>query len=268
MISKNYIFGRKYSALDTDVQAFINATGITDTTIISALQYLVPELKNNGLWVRLKAIYPIVGVTAFTHSFNLKDSRNLDSAFRLEINGGWTHSVNGMLPNGSNAFAQTFLVPSTELGVADGHLYFYSRTNSNAGSSYDMGAADDAGVVTKTTALITRYNTDTAYGMYGNGSHAGSITSTDSRGGFMVNRNDSTNTTFWKNGSKIKTTEESVVLTTQQIYIGAINAGGGPNFLSNKECSFSSIGGGFSDSEALIYHNIIQTFQTMLGRQV
>lgn len=246
--------------------AFLTATGIVDVTISNAINQLVLDLKANGLWTQHKAIYPFVGGTSFTNKFNLKDPRDLDVAFRLVFTPVWTFGATGITPNGTTAFAETFLVPSTELGTADGSLFVYSRTNTAKG--YDIGASNDTGAVTNTTSLICRYTGNIAYGNYGNGSYAVNIASTDGRGGFMVNRNDGTNTTLWKNGVKIKTVAEAVTLTNRPLYIGAINAGGASNFGSNKEYAYISVGGGYSDAEALIYYNIIQTFQTALSRQV
>ena len=71
------------SGNDTDAQAFITAAGITDTTQQSAINSLVTNLKGYGIWSKMKAIYPMVGGTANAHKFNLKDSRDLDAAFRL-----------------------------------------------------------------------------------------------------------------------------------------------------------------------------------------
>lgn len=266
MIALNLgIAGRRYG--DVDVEAFISATGITDMTIISALNVLVLDLKANNLWSRLKAIYPMIGGTAFTHKFNLKNPTDSDIAFRLNFGSVWVHSSNGALPNGTTSYANTFFVPSTELSTSSGHLFFYSRTNS-AIQGYDIGSSDDNGVVSKTVSLIARYFTNLAYATYGNGGYVVNVSVSDGRGGFMCNRNDVTNTTLWRNGIIIKTSAETVSLTSQPLYISAVNAGGGANYFSNKECSFASIGGGFSDSEALLYYNIIQEFQTTLGRQV
>lgn len=45
---------------DTDYQAFITATGITQPTQSAALETLVSDLKSYGLWSKMKAIYPMV----------------------------------------------------------------------------------------------------------------------------------------------------------------------------------------------------------------
>jgi hypothetical protein len=103
------------SNYDVNAQAFINASGVTDITTIYAVNDLVISMKADGTWAKMKAIYPLVGGTATTHKFNLKDPRDLDVAFRLSFLGGWTHSSNGILPNGLNGYADTFLTPSTTL---------------------------------------------------------------------------------------------------------------------------------------------------------
>ena len=86
--------------LDSDAQAFIAAAGISNPTEISAINTLVLDLKNNNnLWTTLKAIYPMVGGTATSCKFNLKDPRDLNAAYRLQFNGGWTFSSTGAKPN-------------------------------------------------------------------------------------------------------------------------------------------------------------------------
>ena len=93
------------SSFDPDAQAFITAAAITDPTQQAAINTLVLDLKGYSIWSKFKAIYPIVGGTASSHKYNLKDPRDLDAAFRLTFATGWTHSANGMLPNGTTAFA-------------------------------------------------------------------------------------------------------------------------------------------------------------------
>ena len=72
--------------------AFAAATGITDTTILNALNTFDTGLISNGLDTKMKALYPFVGGTANTHKFNFMDARDTDAAFRLQFNGGYIHS--------------------------------------------------------------------------------------------------------------------------------------------------------------------------------
>ena len=102
------IQGQYAPSNDPDAQAFINAAGITGTTQQSAINTLVVSLKANNIWTKFDAIYPMVGGTATTHKFNLKNPADTNAAYRLSFVGGWTHSSTGALPNGTNAYADTF----------------------------------------------------------------------------------------------------------------------------------------------------------------
>jgi hypothetical protein len=108
--------------VDANAQAFITAAGITDPTQQSAIDNLVIGLKADGIWTNMTAIYPLVGGTATTHKYNLKDPRDLDAAYRLAFNGGWTHDANGITGNGVNTYADTFSFSSKTIGI-------YSRVN-------------------------------------------------------------------------------------------------------------------------------------------
>jgi hypothetical protein len=62
------------SAYDSDAAAFFTSTGITNTTQKDAVNTLVLELKAESLWTKFIAIYPLVGGSATTHKYNLKNS--------------------------------------------------------------------------------------------------------------------------------------------------------------------------------------------------
>ena len=111
-------------ALDTDVVNFLTATGIVDTGIITALNDFILDVKSNGLYSRIKAMYVFLGGTSFTHKFNFINPLDTNAAFRLVFSYGFTHSSSGIAPNGTTSFAQTFLVPNTELTNSSGHLFF------------------------------------------------------------------------------------------------------------------------------------------------
>lgn len=126
---------------DSDVLAFITATGITDNTQKSAVNSLVLSLKGYSVWSSLNVIYPFVGGTATTHKFNLKDPRDLDAAYRLTFFGGMTHNSNGITGNGTNAYAKITTPPTTTAAAG-----VYTRTTSFIGylmSGYRYYASTD-----------------------------------------------------------------------------------------------------------------------------
>ena len=93
--------------------AFIKAAGITDSTQQTAIKTLVNDLNGYGLWSKMKAIYPMVGGTATSHSYNLKDT----TKFQITWNGGLTHDSNGVTGNGTNGYGNLNLNPRTHLST-------------------------------------------------------------------------------------------------------------------------------------------------------
>lgn len=246
---------------DADANAFITATGITNTTIINAVCTLVTSLKSANLWTKLTAIYPFVGGTATTHMYNLRNPANTNAAFRLSFVGGWTHSANGATPNGTNAYAETFCL-HTQLNSAS--MSFYSRTNSN-GLFNDIGNATS---ITPNSIVIVRY-LDRFYGHI-NQIVDTSVTNTNSTGFYIVSRTASNVLRLFKNGSlALNATTASSSIPSNTITISAWKQSASIiSRYSNRECAFATIGNGLTDADASAMYTIVQTFQTTLGRQI
>jgi hypothetical protein len=251
-------------AVDPDAQAFITAASITDPTQQSAINTLVTDLKGYGVWTKMKALYPFVGGTASAHKFNLKDPRDLDAAFRLVFNGGWTHSSTGATPNGTNGYADSKLIPSTSLSLNSTHLSVYSRTNSNT-NAFDIGVNNFPNY----SGIVPRWS-DNNYAVYINDPSGVLISNLDSRGFYLGNRQNSNDLDSWKNSTKqVNGTTVSGALPIFPIYIGAWNQQNAfPNYYSNKELAFASIGDGLTDTEATNLYSRVQTFNTALNRNV
>ena len=251
---------------DPDAQAFITAASITDSTQQSAINTLVTDLKGYGVWSKMKAIYPFVGGTASAHKWNLKDPRDLDAAFRLVFSGGWTHSSTGALPNGTNAAADTFYIPSTNGILNSAHLSYYSRTQNNINNQIEIGV-DSAG---HNYFLILFW--DSTYKRFYNINQAAStlFADTNTQGFFLGNRQGATDIDGWRQGVKeINGTESSSQLGTNKVKIGARGGNFGTNSnYSSKECAFASIGDGLTDTEAANFYTAVQAFQTTLGRSI
>jgi hypothetical protein len=255
-----YIYGSPLCA-DADGNSFLIATGITDPTIASAICTLVTSMKANGTWAKCQAIYPFVGGTATTHKFNLKNPADTNAAFRLSFIGGWTHSANGALPNGTNAYAETFCL-HTQINSAN--MSFYSRTNST-GLFNDIG---NATATTPNSIILARY----LQRFYGHLNQAADTftTNTNSLGFYLVSRTASNVIKLFKNASLVlNATQLSTSIPTNTITISAWKQ---TSLLisrySNRQCAFATIGTGLTDAEALNLYNTIQTFQTTLGRNV
>jgi hypothetical protein len=251
------------SSVDTDAAAFFTAAGITDATQKSAVNTLVVGLKANSLWTKFNAIYPMVGGTATTHKFNLKNPVDSDAAFRLSFSGGWTHSSTGALPNGTNGFADTFLTPSTTLSLNSTHLSIYSRTQTTSGA-VDMGCTNGT-----TSCNLNMSFTNFFYANINNFAFATTLANAVTQGFFIGNRRASNVENGFKAGTKIiETATASTSLPNRTIYLGARNDSGTAAYYSNRQIAFATVGSGITDSEAATFSTLVQTYQTSLSRQV
>jgi hypothetical protein len=244
---------------DADAQAFITAAAITDATQQSAIDTLVKGLKTDGIWTKMKAIYPFVGGTASTHKWNLKDPRDLDAAFRLVFNGGWTHSSTGATPNGTNGYANTYYNPSLYGQLNSAHVSYYSRINTNRGDCF-LGCNDGLG-----RHYLGQGNGFSA----ANSALEGNYNPSSYAGFHLMKREDSAQTKQLYNGSVNTTT---IAVTTGRpninMFLSARNSAGNPLNYNVLQTAFSTIGDGLTDTEAANLYTRVQAFQTSLSRNV
>jgi hypothetical protein len=252
---------------DADAQAFFNrvttAGGTLSNTEKSAVNQLVLDMKDDGIWTKMKAIYPMVGASAAACAQNLKSS-----SFTGTFSSGWTFSANGVQGNGSSAFFNTALNTSTNLTTTSTHLSIYVRNNSNAGAPYDLANATNSLMTTEPTYLIARYSTDLAYIGIADTSYGTNTASLDSRGFWLGGTNGSRAQILYRNGTSIKTGTGSGSFANNNLYLGAANANGTPLFFSDKQYALCSIGDGLDATQQSNFYTAVQAFQTTLSRQV
>lgn len=256
------------NAVDADATAFIAAAGITNLTQAAAINTLVNDLKTYGLWTKMKALYPMVGGTATSHKFNLKDPRDLDAAYRLVFNGGGVHSSTGYQLNGTNAYADTKLIPSNVLS-SNGKvsLGFYSRTNRTGSNQVAMGAFTpfaNSGVL-----IYPRYTDNKAYFGLNDDTNGNYISVTSTQGFYQGARNNSTTQSLSNiNGSNYSFTYNALSLPNVSIFIGSLNSNTSSVKVDSLELAFSYIGEDLSATDLSNYYTAVQKFQTTLGRQI
>ena len=255
---------------DPDAQVFVSAAELTSQTQADAVNTLVIGMKAQGLWTKMKAVYPMVGGTASAHKFNLKDPRDLNAAFRLQFTGGWTHSSTGALPNGSNTFANTFLNPTTSLTTSLG-LSYYSRTNANTGlDQVDIGAITGLNYFYLTTQYNVTGLVNRFFGRCTSSSFAINTANADARGYYYLGKtgNGTNLLKSFKNGIIQDTQTGAGINPNNTVYVGAANDTGSTLYYTNRECAFATISDGLTDAEATNCYTLVQAFQTALGRQV
>jgi hypothetical protein len=251
-------------SLDPDAQAFITAASITNPTQQSAINTLVVDLKGYSIWDKMKAIYPIVGGTAATHKWNLKDPRDLDAAFRLTFSSSWTHSSTGMTP--TNAFADTKYNLSANSTTSNVSAGVYLRTNAvTAGTP--IGAIDGTFLGLQITPKFTDNNT--YYGSNDSIATGSGNYVTNTQKLFITNREGIGSKRLYRDGVSINTaTPTTNAAPNFTVYLGARNYAGIGNGYDSRELAFSFLGDTLTATDVTNLTTVVQAFQTTLGRQV
>jgi hypothetical protein len=275
------------SQYDTNAQAFFTAADPTETILTTtqknAVNAMVVSMKASApsgstIWSKLLAIYPMVGGTTLVpkpHTFNLKDPRDLDAAYRLYFGGSWTHSNLGAIPNQYNTFANTFLNTNV-LSQNSASVWYYSRSVNY--SAELIGVLDNS-----TNKNGIQLQTRDSYG--GNsyscmmGGEAGEGDASVNKTG-LIGLSRVISTEYKRYGRFDGTVSSATVYTASRtsnsasrfalpIYLAARNVGNSViEEYSNSTCSFAAIGSGFDAAEAAALYNIVQTFQTALSRNI
>jgi hypothetical protein len=251
------------SAFDADAQAFFDrvttALGTLSATEKTAVNTLVIALKADGIWTKMKAIYPMVGASAAACAQNLKSS-----SFTGTFSSGWTFASTGVTPNGTSTFFNSFYTPSVDGLLDSAHLSYYSRTNQNLIRCM-IGSYENL------SGNIRRhyFGQGSAFSAL-NSSSEGNYAPVDYFGHHLIKRENSTQTKQLRNGIAIVTS--NVVSTNRPIvpiYIAAANLNNTSiQLYSTLQCAFSSIGDGLTDTDAINFYTSVQAFQTTLSRQV
>ena len=264
------IFSQGGVAIDADAQAFFDrvttAGGSLSTTEQEAVNTLVVQMKSDGIWTKMKAIYPMVGGGNGTLAQNQAAcEQNLkSSSFTGSFTAGWTFASTGVTPNGTSAYMDT---NCNDNNFSNNSMSFgcYSRINEN--SAYDLGIYN---TTLAAGSFIALRNSNQFRTIVQAGPPALIVSSSDSRGFYQTSKNGSTTVLAYRNSSEIinatKTTENA---TNTTFYLGALNNGGTPAFgYTGREYCFAYIGDGLSATDMTTYYIRVQAFQTTLSRQV
>jgi len=242
---------------DADALRFIDSTGISDTTQRFAIDEFVRQLKDSSLWSKFMAIYPMVGGSASSAKWNLKDPIDLDSAYRLTFNGSPVFAPTGVLFPAVSDYADTHLMDSTLSGSNNNTIAYYSRTQ-NTISGYDMGCSDSKNPWNE----FSIYHGSDATNWFG--FFALGIQPASTVGLFMLSCTPG-DVKRYDNGlvTDAKGSAPTPTFTNLPILIGSVaNAPSG----GQRECGLATIGNGLTDAQALTFYNIVQNFETALGR--
>jgi hypothetical protein len=272
-------FQETAAGLDPDAEAFLTAASITDNTIITAIDGLVKDLKSANLWTKMKAVYPVVGGTAATHKFNLKDPQDTDAAFRLTFGGTWTHNSNGMVCAAGTGFssvaanwANTHIVPNTHLDRYSNHFAIYSTLTKTQSQGYSGASSGSTGYVTPAFVLGVR-----SFGVANQGqmdfvaNDSGGVSidgNSDVRGLNLGTRVSNTEKSLYR--QKVRVATSSVTTGTppsNAIHLNAIRNSSNRTAGDDTQISFCSIGDGLTQTDVNNLFDLLDTYQGILNRK-
>lgn len=253
-------------AFDADAAAYlaavISAGGTTDSTISAATDTLFTSLKSNGLYNKIKRLYPFVGGVANSNKINAKIPGTNDIGF----NGGWTHNYSGSTPNGTTGYGNLGIFGSggeNLVGSNYHHSIYIGAPKTSGNFEYDIAA--ELGF--PTNELLSE-STDYRYTKVARTDSGQAYQSPPSAyTGFFAN--SSSDPDFTLQIRTIQTPRSQAItlaLPSGNTYLGARNNNGVAELFATKQYSFLTIGERLTNTELSNLENAINTFQTALGR--
>jgi hypothetical protein len=244
---------------------FISAAKLTNKTHLSAISYLSSNLISTGLYDKLVAIYPMVGGTSGSHMYNLKNPVDSNAAYRLSFFAGVTHNSTGSIFDGGSGYANTFLsASSTDLSQNSVSLWYYATGGKTSNFPANVLGTNNIGI-------------NTPFSIYGNNyskvndnfdGGATPLNNSFTKGFIGVSRTGSASFNYYIDGNVFYTANAtSITPTTNNLFIGAENVNGTPQFHTTLSCGFAAIGKGLTTTESFTLNTIVKQYETILGRQ-
>jgi hypothetical protein len=252
-------------------QAFLTATGITDATIISALNAMDTSLISAGLLPSgtgagiIKVLYPFVGGTASLHKWNFVNPQDTDSAKRIVWFGGMTHNSNGITGNGSNAYGNMFITPDPDFNINDvGMSYLCSNSGIDGNTIFGVQSASNDTRFFHFPAYDGANTTQTNIN-----SGAAQLTAAARQGFHSIQRTSGTNQNTYRNGVlNADVFSISQIRSTLNMFLLATNINGTPTYIDASNIRFFAAHTALNATQALNLYNANVSFQTILGRNV
>jgi hypothetical protein len=249
-------------ATDPDAAKFIEATGISGSNA-NAVNGLVLDLKSYNLWEKMKAVYPLVGATSSSTSYNLIDT----GSFRIGWTGSVTFNTNYVQGNGTTGFGNTNLSPNPVLTTtASMHMSTYIITSSSL-EAYDMGV---------TSFPPFSFFAQDSFGASGslryasfNSLSSGRLEVTDTtKIGYFVATNLANTSSIYLNGSSLGSGSKTLALDALTVTLMAERQSTGPGGFSDRRYGLFTIGAGLNTTQVTNLNTSVTQFVTSLGRNV
>jgi hypothetical protein len=252
---------RRPIVTDPDAFAFVEAAGITGETQQSAINSLVIGLKSNNLWTKMVSIYPLIGGSAFSHKWNLKNI----NTHPIVWFGSISHTSNGAeLGNGGYGSVPTLNINTLEQNNTSFSVYNKTTiTWPSPTQRFLIGST--AGPFHFATGFLDSFG-----GFQYSALFSSALDYRDNTLGLpgytVVSRINSSNFQIYFNSAVLSNAIKTSTTPNSGIFeIG--RAGAGYSGTTPQTSAFVTVGQGLSESETTTLTNLVQAFQTTLGRQ-
>ena len=271
ILASHGIIGSSIVQFDADALAFFarvtDAGGTLSTTEQDAILTLVADLKDDGIWTKMKAIYPMVGASAAACAQNLKSS-----SFTGTFTAGWTFASTGVTGNGTSAYMNTNFIPSTDYTSSTNFGLFLYTSSTTAGATDRDFAIFTSGSIPSLN-LTSKDGTNSMADLFTYTNRI-SVSGYDVEGFYIGSRTTTNSAKLFRNGTSIGSTTASegsapsIFLTLGAANLSTSNPITSTGVYSAKTFSFAGTCDGLTDTEAANFYTAVQAFQTTLSRQV
>ncbi len=248
------------SGFDSNAQSIITTLGITDEAEVTGINAFVSNLKMNGIWSKIKRLYPFYGSTASLHKWNWKDMQDTDAAGRLVFGNDTEAAHNtgvGYTPNGTNQDADTKTIFNNIIAGENFHIGYFSPTRGH-NNGIDIGASPIFVSKHLNVGMIQYANGQSVSNMYADNTKVDEYS-------FMLFSKNGTTSLNYQSGLKIsETTITATAGSTQTIKIGSY----GSSYYTKVEFSYVTIGDPLTDSECVYYSYEVDKLLTLFGRNI
>ena len=266
------MFGRLIP-YDINVQQFLAVTRISNPILIDAVNSLTLNLKAAGLWDSLSAIYPLIGGTAGPQSHNLKNV----SQYRLSFTGTINYTSTGLEFSGDNqSWADTEIAENSFYADGSGaNIHLSAQVYRSGVVLNDLMGIGPAAIsgATSQGSYIGFDGNDAWFGQ-ARGRRNQQYTSAANQatsGFYLVSRRPTSSGELYYQkdgtGGTGASVNEGTIGSNYNYYLGGTNTGGVTvnNPLSG-EITFSTLGAGLSNTQAVTLYNLVQTFNAKVGK--
>lgn len=244
--------------LDPDVVNYITANGQIDTTFINALNTEITGIKEDLLYSRFQCCH-----IYFENATKSKVNFVNPSIYELIFYGGGIVDNYGFLGNGLNAFSDSQFIPNDVQDVNSNGFTVVIGTNNTPISSdtVDCGAFSDGSAA----SFLVLKNISGQTIVHVNGSN-NFLTISDIKGIWTAQKHNE-RTKLFHNGTLLLDVVGDGTLPLGSFCDLALNITPGGYGHSNQRIQKRINHAGYEDSEIILLHSRIDTFEATLGRK-